>query len=202
MTHRLAPTLHYTEAGTLEIVPWLDPVVDAHGFDPRSAYVEQFWLGILGPSTTWLLRRLAAAFDERPDGYVLDLAQCAKDLGLGFDGGHHSPFSRSLGRLCSFDLARQSGISGLAVRCKVPPISRRQIEALTPQAQGAHRTWTERHTPTDVGLEQVRQLAWSFVAMGADLDTTEQQLLRWTDPLVARTAAVWAIEAMVMAESA
>jgi hypothetical protein len=34
-------------------------VVDTLGFDPRSSYVED-WLGILGPSTTWLLRRLAA----------------------------------------------------------------------------------------------------------------------------------------------
>ncbi len=202
MAHRIVPTLHYTDSGTLEIVPWIDEVVDRHGFDPRSAYVEQFWLGILGPSTTWLLRRLAAAFDEAPTGYALDLSQCAKDLGLGFDGGHHSPFARALSRLCSFDLARQSGLTGLAVRRKVPPISRRQVDGLAPAAQDAHRCWLERQNASGPGLDQVRQLAWGFVAMGADVDTTEQQLLRWADPLVARTAAVWAMNAMVMAESA
>ena len=42
---------------TLPIRPWPDPLIEALGFDPRSAYVEQYWLGILGPSTTWLLRR-------------------------------------------------------------------------------------------------------------------------------------------------
>ena len=42
---------------TLTIRPWADPVIDRVGHDPRSSYVEQFWLAILGPSTTWLLRR-------------------------------------------------------------------------------------------------------------------------------------------------
>jgi hypothetical protein len=31
-------------------MPWIDPVVDRRGHDPRSTYVEQFWLGTLGPS--------------------------------------------------------------------------------------------------------------------------------------------------------
>ena len=33
----------------LRVEPWADPVVDHLGHDPRSAYVEQFWLPILGP---------------------------------------------------------------------------------------------------------------------------------------------------------
>ena len=37
---------------TLHVSAWADPVLDRVGHDPRSAYVEQFWLGILGPSTT------------------------------------------------------------------------------------------------------------------------------------------------------
>jgi hypothetical protein len=39
-------------ATILPVRPWPDPVIDALGHDPRSAYVERFWLGILGPSTT------------------------------------------------------------------------------------------------------------------------------------------------------
>ena len=42
------------DAQTLAIRPWPDPVIDAVGHDPRSSYVEHFWLGVLGPSTTWL----------------------------------------------------------------------------------------------------------------------------------------------------
>jgi hypothetical protein len=36
---------------TLEIRAWTDEVVDALGHDPRSPYVERFWLGVLGPSS-------------------------------------------------------------------------------------------------------------------------------------------------------
>lgn len=36
--------------------PWVDPVVDDDGFDPRSRYVEWFWLGVLGPPTCEISR--------------------------------------------------------------------------------------------------------------------------------------------------
>ena len=47
-------------ATTLRVTRWHDPIVDERGYEPRSGYVERFWLGILGPSTTLLLRRFAA----------------------------------------------------------------------------------------------------------------------------------------------
>jgi hypothetical protein len=47
-----APTPPESPPTTLTVRPWPDGVIDALGHDPRSAYVEQFWLGILGPSTT------------------------------------------------------------------------------------------------------------------------------------------------------
>ena len=45
MTVPSTPTEHLT------IRPWPDVLIDAHGHDPRSEYVETYWLGILGPST-------------------------------------------------------------------------------------------------------------------------------------------------------
>lgn len=39
------------EAETVTVRPWADEVLDRVGFDPRSAYVERFWLGVIGPST-------------------------------------------------------------------------------------------------------------------------------------------------------
>ena len=65
----------------LLVVPWRDPVVEALGFDPRTAYVERFWLPLLGPTATWLMRRLAAEFDHRPEGFSLDAADCARSIG-------------------------------------------------------------------------------------------------------------------------
>ena len=93
----------------LHIRPWSDDVVDKLGFDPRSSYVEDFWLGIFGPSTTWLLRRLAAGFEYSPDGFDLDLAETARSLGLGDRSGQHSPFVRSINRTVQFGLAQVSG---------------------------------------------------------------------------------------------
>jgi hypothetical protein len=35
----------------LRVEPWPDPVIDEVGHDPRSAYVETFWLQVLGPTS-------------------------------------------------------------------------------------------------------------------------------------------------------
>src|SRR3954447_18606141 len=62
------------ESDTITVVPWPDDVIDALGHDPRSNYVETYWLGTLGPSTTWLLRRLVAGLDTEPNGYEMSLS--------------------------------------------------------------------------------------------------------------------------------
>ena len=54
---------------TLHIVRWLDPIADPHGVDPCSRYVELYWLGIIGPSATWLLRRLSYGLEVHRDGF-------------------------------------------------------------------------------------------------------------------------------------
>jgi hypothetical protein len=47
------PRLVPPEGGpVLRIVPWVDPVADPHGLHPCSRYVELYWLGVIGPSTT------------------------------------------------------------------------------------------------------------------------------------------------------
>jgi hypothetical protein len=65
----------------VRITPWIDPLVDRRGHDPRSSYVEQFWLGTLGPTATWLVRRLVAGFDSHPGGYDLDPPSPPRRLG-------------------------------------------------------------------------------------------------------------------------
>ena len=34
---------------TLTVKPWPDALIDTLGYDPRSRYVETFWLPTLGP---------------------------------------------------------------------------------------------------------------------------------------------------------
>jgi len=180
----------------LPIYPWPDPVIDALGHDPRSTYVELFWLGILGPSTTWLLRRLAAGLDASPSGFDLDLADAAAALGLGAKGGRHSPFMRALGRCCQFDLAMARADGSLAVRRRVPPLNRRQVLRLPPSLVAAHQAWQEGELRTPAAEQQrrrARRLALSLLELGEDVDAAERQLLRWKfHPALCRESAAWA----------
>src|SRR5215207_143812 len=108
-------------APTVIVLPWHDSV----GYDARSAYVELFWLGILGPTSTWLLRRLVTGLDAFPEGYELDLEETANALGLSLTAGVHSPFGKALNRCIMFGVAHASG-RGIAVRRQIPPLALRQ----------------------------------------------------------------------------
>src|SRR5437763_7803598 len=181
---------------TLEIRPWPDAVIDTVGHDPRSHYVEEFWLGILGPSTTWLLRRVAAGLEANPGGFTMTLADTATALGLGNKGGRHSPFMRALGRVCQFDLGQLHDEHTLAVRRKLPPLNRRQVEPLPDMLRDAHTRWQEEQLriPAVEGLRRrCRRLALSLVELGEDLEATERQLHRWkSHPALAHESAACA----------
>jgi hypothetical protein len=126
-----------TKNGTIAVYPWSDPIFDSAGFPARSDYVEEFWLGILGPTATWLLRRLVAGFDHYPDGYELDLVETAQALGTTFRPGHESPFTRAIERLTIFGLAQTYG-HGLAVRTRVPLLPDRYLSRLPRYLRDAH----------------------------------------------------------------
>lgn len=185
-------------ATSLIIRPWPDDVIDALGFDPRSAYVETFWLGILGPSTTWLLRRIASGLETHPNGFTLDLSDCARRLGLGDRGGRHSPFMRALTRLVQFDLAQVHGAEALAVRRRVPPLTRRQVARLPDSLQAQHHAWQRAQLqapPEESQRQRCRQLASTLLDMGEDLEAVERQLLRWRfHPALAHQSAAWAAD--------
>ena len=180
---------------TLTVRPWPDPVIDAVGHDPRSSYVERFWLGILGPSTTWLLRRFANGLEAEPAGYELDLPVTAASLGLGGQG-RSSPFVRALTRCVQFEMAQPQGDAVLAVRRKLPPLSRRQVARLPESLQEEHRKLQEADLQVpelDKLRRRSRRLALSLFELGEDLEATERQLLRWRfHPSLCREAALWA----------
>ena len=108
------------------VVPWHDPVVDSVGYDVRSQYVELFWLNVLGPTATWILRRLVLGFDRYPLGYELDLEETASALGLSYTVGTANAFMRSLNRCVLFGVSRRTE-GGLAVRRRVPPVANRHL---------------------------------------------------------------------------
>ena len=123
---------------SVSVEPWPDPVIDELGHDPRSAYVERFWLPVLGPSTVWFLRRLADRFDHEPEGFDLDLVDTARSLGVGMRGGRNSPMLKTIDRSCRFGAARMHGTTSLAVRRRLAPLTRAQVERLPQPLQQEH----------------------------------------------------------------
>ena len=181
----------------LRVVAWSDPLVDHLGYDPRSAYVERFWLGVLGPTTLFLLRSLAGTLDIHPDGIDLDLERTAQQIGLGGRRGRNGPFQRAIGRLVNFELARFTVSRELAVRRLVPPLARRHLMRLDPSSKEQHRLWLMAETPADPAVTRLRwrarRLALGLVAMGDDYATVELELLGWhLHPALASDAASWA----------
>jgi hypothetical protein len=193
-----APPSSRTEGTRLRIVPWPDPVADPHGVHPCSRYVELYWLGIIGPSTTWLLRRLSYGLEVQGNGFDIDLAETARSLGLGERMGKNSPFRRALQRLCTFELARAHGPGALAVRTRIPPLPLRHLSRLPEPLQASHRRWlVEQRLPEP---EQMRRraarLAAGLAAEGHDRLAIERRLGEWRfHPSVAFTAARGAVDA-------
>ena len=173
------PPLH--EGAALRIVPWIDPVADPFGVHPCSRYVELYWLGIIGPSTTWLLRRLSYGLEVNPEGFDLDLCETARSLGLGERLGKNSPFRKALHRLCTFELARGHGPGALAVRTAVPPLPLRHLSRLPESLQSSHRRWTaeQRLSGPEQMQRRARRLAEGLASRGQTRGQIERQLGAW-----------------------
>lgn len=133
-----APTV-----GSISVSGWIDPPVEAIGHDVRSSYVELFWLGVLGPSSTFLMRRLAVGLAHSPEGFQLPIVDTAQSLGLGTPVGRQSPFIRAMHRCCQFRVARWEG-DVLQVRRKLPPLRPGQLSRLPESLQAAHAALIER----------------------------------------------------------
>ncbi len=181
---------------TLTVVPWDDVVVAALGYPAASTYVERFWLPILGPSTSWLVRYFDEKLRAEPEGTVVDLEATAAALGLGRGVGRHSPLVRALHRCCQFGVARVAPDDQLAVRRHLPPLTRHQVDRLPPSVRAQHHRWraTERDASV-LGPQQrrARHMALGLAELGEDVGTTEARLVRLEcHPVVAHDAALWA----------
>lgn len=180
----------------LNVRPWPDAVIDSLGHDPRSPYVERFWLAILGPSATWLLRRLVAGLETEPAGFELPVDETARALGLGVKAGRHAPIVRTLARCSQFRMVHLDPSDGvLLVRRKLPPLNRAQVCRLPAALQVAHQEWQDaelRRPDGEMLRGRARRLALSLFELGEDVEATERQLHRWRfPPGIAREATAW-----------
>jgi hypothetical protein len=145
MTTNLAESLPVLPGTTLRVEPWPDPVVDAVGHPLRGDYTELFWVGILGPTTTWIVRRFDLALTREPEGTDLDLATLAGSLGLTFEPGLAGPFGRGIHRCVMFGMAHPIG-HRLMVRRTAPPLTQRQLARLPAPVRSLHDDFVRRHT--------------------------------------------------------
>jgi hypothetical protein len=113
----------------LTVTSWDDPVVEAAGHHVRSVYVETFWLPTLGPSATWVLRRLASWLEAATTSVSVDVSDLAIELGLGGGTGRSSPIIRTLARLAQFQVAAPAG-DAYAVRRHLAPLPQRLASQL------------------------------------------------------------------------
>ena len=108
---------------------------DRLGHDPRSLYVEKFWLGVLGPTTILLLRHCAQSLEESPAGFDLNFKATASALGLGRRVGRAGPLTRSFERACRFSVVRSLSPTEIEIRRRLAPLNRKQVSRLSPRRQ-------------------------------------------------------------------
>lgn len=172
------PPDHYERIGVL---PWTTDAAptDAVDHDPRSGYVETFWLPILGPSTTLLIRRLADRFDGNPDGFELDVAAVSVELGLGGRITGRSGIARTIDRCVTFKLAEiRNDI--LHVRRRLPTLSLRQTRKLSPRLRDLHTGWLDAAAPNQHAVVvRASHVARSLLALGESPAAVEHQLQQW-----------------------
>ena len=195
----MSMTVAPTAPTTLTVRPWPDDVLDRVGADPRSAYVERFWLPLLGPSSVLLLRRLAAELERSPAEVELGIEDTARSLGLSGRTGPGAPFQRTVLRCCQFRLAHLDDEGTvLLARRMLPPLTRPQVARLPDPLQRAHRAWQESELRADVDparlQQRARHLALSLFELGEDVEAVERQLHRWRfTPIIAREGVAWAL---------
>jgi hypothetical protein len=164
--------------------------------DLRSAYVETFWLPVLGPSSIMFLRMLASGLETSPSGFTLDLNDAARSLGLGHRNGRNGPMVRTVDRCCSFGATRIDNGHQLVVRPHLPTLSPRQLARLPQSLQNRHDSAaTEDVRPTGVHAARSRcqTLALSLLELGEDPLAAESQLHRWRfHPAMAFESVQWA----------
>lgn len=105
-------------------------------FPVQHQYVEMLWLPVIGPSSTWLLRRLSGWALACPEGLTVVLPELSESLGLGWSSGPNSSLQRSMRRLIMFGLARWG--DSFEVVTQVPAVSERQLARMSPGLVRAH----------------------------------------------------------------
>ena len=124
---------------TLRVGEWRRESVG--GSDVRSAYVERYWLPILGPTSIMLLRCVANTLDASGGiAVTLSTGALASQIGLGNEPGSIGVLRRCFRRLEQFGFVIVGTEQEHKFRLVAPCLARRQIVRLPPHLQTLHAT--------------------------------------------------------------
>jgi len=140
-------TIPHSFEPVITLTKWSDPLVEYWGFEPDSLYVERFWLPVLGPTATWLVRRLNYELGNTSDfrGAVdIDLGYVATTMGLSFAAGRNSPFTKAIQRLVMFGIAHSTE-DGFALRTMLPAVAGRHARRWPEAFKAEHDTIASNH---------------------------------------------------------
>ncbi len=209
LSHRSVPARNHEAVGNsrcrddresiplhvLRVRAWDDTATRRYGHDPRSAYVERFWIAVLGPSVVWLLRLLAREFDDLVPGEEirLDLDDTARRLGLQHRGGRQSTFMRTVDRCREFGLARFDEDAVLVVRRLIPAVPRRLQMRMPRDLRDEIGRWSRPEDRSDFSVGETRLLATCMMTLGHGLHESAERLVTLgLAPRAANEAAAWA----------
>lgn len=143
----------------VRIRPWWDPELAISGFSARSAYCERYWLPVMGPSATLLIRLAADMCAAHPSGVTMQRAELARSLGLGKSIGPNGPLARAMLRLEYFGMAREVA-GAFETRTHLPPVNAALLRRVPKQLRDNHSNWLLRHSadsPTvNAGRSQIQ----------------------------------------------
>lgn len=160
-TQTFKPTIATLNSEILKILPWEDPVTNATGYNPRSLYVEMFWLPVLGPSCIWLIRRLSMWLEKNPSGFELNLNLTAKELGLG-NNQKSQPLKRTLIRCADFGIIHIGENDCAFLRRKMPQVNLRLINRFSDRLKQAHELWINSPNQNNLYINQEGELAQKY----------------------------------------
>jgi len=189
---------HRRDLQVVRVVAWGPPEDTLMtGVDPRSMYVERFWLPLLGAQATWLARRLADRLDSEPDGFDLEVDEAVRTLGLWGPGGSRSSFRRAVLRCVRHGFLRHRQPGTLAVRLRAPTVPPRELVRLPLPLQADHRRWEADQSAAgiDEARRRARRVALDLLSVEDELGLLERRLLGFgVHPALASESAGWAWE--------
>ena len=179
----------------LRVRPWIDPKLRRRGHDPRSAYVERFWVPVLGPSAVWFLRLIAREFDELAQGedLRLNLDSTARRLGLQHRGGRGSTFMRTVDRCAMFNLTSLTDDGVLLVRRQLPPLPSRLHDRIPQELRDEVGHWSRTDEQSEFSVGETRLIASCMLMLGHGLHESAERLVTLGfAPNAANEATAWA----------